>query len=162
MNELHSQWKGSETLRSVFSTSDLLVAEALVRHAHANGASWQPSDVEVTALLLLAKATRLEHVALPLKVDELESQLLRDLWSDDDGLLPNTPEVSEIINVFVRQTGWSDALCETIEDRKLVIPTDNYKPLNLAQLCSPDEETPRGAPLHPGAERFYRERGYLR
>ncbi len=54
------------------------------------------------------------------------------------------------------------ALCETIEDRKLVIPTDNYKPLNLTQLCTPDEETPRGAPLHPGAERFYRERGYLR
>jgi len=53
------------------------------------------------------------------------------------------------------------ALCEALEARKLVIPTDNYKPLDLRQLCSPDEETPRGAPLHPGAERFYRERGYL-
>jgi TRAP-type uncharacterized transport system substrate-binding protein len=54
------------------------------------------------------------------------------------------------------------ALCEAIEARKLVIPTDNYRPLDLAQLCSVGEETPRGAPLHPGAERFYRERGYLR
>jgi len=54
------------------------------------------------------------------------------------------------------------ALCEAIEARKLVIPTDNYKPLDLSQLCSIGEETPRGAPLHPGAERFYRERGYLR
>jgi TRAP-type uncharacterized transport system substrate-binding protein len=54
------------------------------------------------------------------------------------------------------------ALCEAIEARKLVIPTDNFKPLDLAQLCSIGEETPRGAPLHPGAERFYRERGYLR
>jgi TRAP-type uncharacterized transport system substrate-binding protein len=54
------------------------------------------------------------------------------------------------------------ALCEAIEARKLVIPTDNYRPLNMVQLCSPDEETPRGAPLHPGAERFYRDRGYLR
>jgi TRAP-type uncharacterized transport system substrate-binding protein len=54
------------------------------------------------------------------------------------------------------------ALCEAIEARKLVIPTDNYKPVNMVQLCTPDEETPRGAPLHPGAERFYRERGYLR
>jgi uncharacterized protein len=54
------------------------------------------------------------------------------------------------------------ALCEALEARKLVIPTDNYKPMDLVQLCTPDEETPRGAPLHPGAERFYRERGYLR
>lgn len=54
------------------------------------------------------------------------------------------------------------ALCEAIEARKLAIPTDNYKAVDMRQLCSPDEETPRGAPLHPGAERFYRERGYLR
>jgi hypothetical protein len=54
------------------------------------------------------------------------------------------------------------ALCEAIEARKLVIPTDNYRHVDMVQLCSPDEETPRGAPLHPGAERFYRERGYLR
>jgi hypothetical protein len=54
------------------------------------------------------------------------------------------------------------ALCEAIEDRKMVIPTDNYKPLDLAQICSGGEETPLGAPLHPGAERFYRERGYLK
>ena len=54
------------------------------------------------------------------------------------------------------------AICEAIEARKLVIPTDNYRPIDMVQLCTPDEETPRGAPLHPGAERFYRERGYLR
>jgi TRAP-type uncharacterized transport system substrate-binding protein len=54
------------------------------------------------------------------------------------------------------------ALCEALEARKLAIPTDNFKPMDLVQLCTPDEETPRGAPLHPGAERFYRERGYLR
>ncbi|HEV8015267.1 MAG TPA: TAXI family TRAP transporter solute-binding subunit [Stellaceae bacterium] len=54
------------------------------------------------------------------------------------------------------------ALCEALEARKLQIPTDNYKPVNLTQLCTPDAETPRTAPLHPGAERFYRERGYLK
>jgi hypothetical protein len=54
------------------------------------------------------------------------------------------------------------ALCEAIEARQLAIPTDNYKPLDLAQLCAITEETPRTAPLHPGAARFYRERGYLR
>lgn len=54
------------------------------------------------------------------------------------------------------------ALCEAIEARKDLIPTDNYKPLDIAQLCADDEEAPHGVPLHPGAERFYRDRGYLK
>jgi hypothetical protein len=54
------------------------------------------------------------------------------------------------------------ALCEAIEARKDLIPTDNYKPLDMAQLCADDEEAPRGVPFHPGAERFYRERGLLK
>ena len=54
------------------------------------------------------------------------------------------------------------AICEAIEKRKEVIPTDNYKPLEMAQLCANDEEAPYDVPLHPGAARFYRERGYLK
>jgi TRAP-type uncharacterized transport system substrate-binding protein len=54
------------------------------------------------------------------------------------------------------------ALCEAIEARKNVFPTDNYKPLDMAQLCGDDGEAPRDVPLHAGAERFYRERGYLK
>ena len=54
------------------------------------------------------------------------------------------------------------ALCEAIEQRQGVFPTDNYKPLNMAQLCANDEEAPFDAPLHPGAVRFYRERGFLK
>jgi uncharacterized protein len=54
------------------------------------------------------------------------------------------------------------ALCEAIDARKDLIPTDNYKPLSMAQLCADDEEAPRGVPLHPGAERFYRDKGYLK
>jgi len=54
------------------------------------------------------------------------------------------------------------ALCETIEKRKDLMPTDNYKPLDIAQLCANDEESPYDVPLHPGALRFYRERGYLK
>ena len=54
------------------------------------------------------------------------------------------------------------ALCETIEKRKDLIPTDNYKPLDVAQLCANDEQSPYDVPLHPGAVRFYRERGYLK
>lgn len=54
------------------------------------------------------------------------------------------------------------ALCEAIEQRKRVIPTDNFKPLNMKQLCADDGEAPFDVPLHRGARRFYRERGYLK
>ena len=54
------------------------------------------------------------------------------------------------------------ALCETIEKRKDMMPTDNYRPLDIAQLCANDEESPYDVPLHQGAARFYRERGYLK
>lgn len=54
------------------------------------------------------------------------------------------------------------ALCEAIELRKDLIPTDNFKKLSVAQLCRNDDEAPYDVPLHPGARRFYKERGYLR
>ena len=54
------------------------------------------------------------------------------------------------------------ALCEAIEKRKALMPTDNFKPLEIAQLCANDEEAPFDVPLHPGAKRFYAERGYLK
>ena len=54
------------------------------------------------------------------------------------------------------------ALCEAIESRKQMIPTDNYKPLRIAQLCANDAEAPYDAPFHAGAKRYYRKRGYLK
>jgi TRAP-type uncharacterized transport system substrate-binding protein len=54
------------------------------------------------------------------------------------------------------------ALCEAIEQRRGLIPTDNYKPLDIAQLCANDEESPYDVALHAGAKRFYQERGYLK
>ena len=54
------------------------------------------------------------------------------------------------------------ALCEAIELRKDAIPTDNFRPLSLKQLCANDDEAPFDAPLHAGARRFYRERGLLK
>ena len=53
------------------------------------------------------------------------------------------------------------AICEAIAAKRAVLPTDNFKPLRMAQLCGDDAEASRGIPLHPGAARFYRERGYL-
>ena len=54
------------------------------------------------------------------------------------------------------------ALCEAIEKRRDFVPTDNYKPLDVAQLCANDEEAPYDVALHVGAKRFYQERGYLK
>jgi TRAP-type uncharacterized transport system substrate-binding protein len=54
------------------------------------------------------------------------------------------------------------ALCEAIELRRKSMPTDNFRPLNIADLCTNDYEAPYDVPLHPGARRFYRERGYLK
>jgi len=54
------------------------------------------------------------------------------------------------------------ALCEAIERRRDLIPTDNYKPLDIGQLCANDAEAPYDVPLHPGAKRFYQERGYFK
>jgi TRAP-type uncharacterized transport system substrate-binding protein len=53
------------------------------------------------------------------------------------------------------------ALCEAIEKRRTFIPSDNFKPINMRQLCANDDEAPFNVPLHPGARRFYRDRGYL-
>jgi TRAP-type uncharacterized transport system substrate-binding protein len=53
------------------------------------------------------------------------------------------------------------ALCEAIEKRRKALPSDNFKAINIRQLCADDDEAPFNVPLHPGARRFYRERGYL-
>ena len=49
-----------------------------------------------------------------------------------------------------------------IEARQDAIPTDNYKPLDMSQLCVDSDETACDVPFHPGALRFYREKGYLK
>ena len=46
------------------------------------------------------------------------------------------------------------ALCEAIEKRRKLIPSDNFKPIDMRQLCANDEEAPFHVPLHPGARRF--------
>ena len=54
------------------------------------------------------------------------------------------------------------ALCEALELRRKAIPTDNFRSLDIADLCANNEEAPYDVPLHPGARKFYRERGYLK
>jgi len=54
------------------------------------------------------------------------------------------------------------ALCEALALRRRSIPTDNFRPLSIADLCANGAEAPYDVPLHPGARKFYRERRYLK
>lgn len=59
------------------------------------------------------------------------------------------------------------ALCEAIDLRKGAIPIDRSISLEermlgtMSWLCTDGEETPLDVPFHPGAERYFREKGYL-
>ena len=52
--------------------------------------------------------------------------------------------------------------CAALEARKDRIPQHQHDgPLPLDRMCKDDVEGPLSIPLHPGAEQFWRERGYL-
>jgi hypothetical protein len=53
------------------------------------------------------------------------------------------------------------AICEAIDARQSVIPVDDDRPLDMKSLCRSSEAAPLGIPLHPGAKRYYEEKGYL-
>jgi TRAP-type uncharacterized transport system substrate-binding protein len=54
-----------------------------------------------------------------------------------------------------------EGVCAALEARKDRIPWQGEGPLPLKRMCSDTPEAPRGVPLHPAAERFWRARGYL-
>jgi len=53
-------------------------------------------------------------------------------------------------------------LCRGIEARKDKVPWQGKGPLPIERMCIDSPDTPMDVPLHPAAERFWRERGYLR
>jgi hypothetical protein len=53
------------------------------------------------------------------------------------------------------------SFCAALEARKAKIPWDGSKPLPLEDMCRDTPEGPLNIPLHPAAERFWRECGYL-
>jgi hypothetical protein len=53
------------------------------------------------------------------------------------------------------------SICAALEARKGNIPWDGDKPLPLESMCRDTPEGPLNIPLHPAAEQFWRERGYL-
>lgn len=52
-------------------------------------------------------------------------------------------------------------LCNALEVRKDRIPYESGWSLPLERMCKDGPDTPLVAPLHPAAEAFWRERGYL-
>jgi len=54
------------------------------------------------------------------------------------------------------------AAVQTIDERQGVIPVDDDQPLNMRNLCRGTEKCPLQVPLHPGAAKYYNERGYLK
>jgi TRAP-type uncharacterized transport system substrate-binding protein len=54
-----------------------------------------------------------------------------------------------------------ERFCAGIEDRKDRIPWEGPGPLPLERMCGSHPDAPLDVPLHPAAERFWREQGYL-
>jgi TRAP-type uncharacterized transport system substrate-binding protein len=53
------------------------------------------------------------------------------------------------------------AAVETIDERKRMIPVDDDEPLDMRNLCRSTEKCSLQIPLHPGALKYYKEKGYL-
>ena len=52
-------------------------------------------------------------------------------------------------------------ICAALDARKHLIPWQGEGPLPVERMCRDAEDTPLDVPLHPAAERVWRERGYL-
>ncbi len=53
-------------------------------------------------------------------------------------------------------------ICAALDERKQHIPWQGDGPLPVEIMCRDAPETPLDVPLHPAAEKFWRERGYLK
>ncbi len=53
------------------------------------------------------------------------------------------------------------SICQAIDARQVVIPVDDPAPLDMRKICRGTEAAPLRIPLHPGAKKYYEEKGYL-
>ena len=53
------------------------------------------------------------------------------------------------------------SICQAIDVRQSVIPVDDVRPLDMTKICRGTESAPLAIPLHPGAKKYYQEKGYL-
>ena len=78
-------WQSRPILKKLFDTSDFLMVDALEQEL---GGLPLPDDATFV-VLLLAKAVRLNHVALPLQEESLQPILRRQLWEVEDADEPD-------------------------------------------------------------------------
>ncbi len=52
------------------------------------------------------------------------------------------------------------AICESIYAKRNNYPVDDTR-VNMKEFCGDTEEAPLGIPLHPGARKYFKDRGYL-
>jgi TRAP-type uncharacterized transport system substrate-binding protein len=52
-------------------------------------------------------------------------------------------------------------ICEAIDARQSAIVVDDDRPLDMKQICRGTESAPLEIPLHPGAKKYYEEKGCL-
>lgn len=53
-------------------------------------------------------------------------------------------------------------MCRALDERRAFIAWEGIGGLPVERMCRDAADTPLDVPLHPGAERFWRERGYLK
>jgi TRAP-type uncharacterized transport system substrate-binding protein len=53
------------------------------------------------------------------------------------------------------------AAVASIDERQQIIPVDDDQPLNMVNLCHSTEKCPLRIPLHAGALKYYKDKGYL-
>lgn len=83
--------------------------------------------------------------------------------------IPSLPEDVPTLDfsgwlVFVRDDaddGMVRRFCAALEARRESIPWEGTGPLPLDMMCRDTPDAPLGVPLHPAAESFWTERGYL-
>ncbi len=66
--------------------------------------------------------------------------------------------------VFTREDAPDDFIrmcCAAMEARKDRVPWQGVGPLPIERMCIDAPDTPLTAPLHPAAEAYWRERGYI-
>ena len=66
--------------------------------------------------------------------------------------------------VFVRNDADGDLVrcfCASLEARRAMIPWEGEGPLPLDIMCRDTPEAPLGVTLHPAAEAFWKDLGYL-
>jgi TRAP-type uncharacterized transport system substrate-binding protein len=66
--------------------------------------------------------------------------------------------------IFVHAAASEDLvtqICAALDERKSFIPWEGEGPLPVERMCRDGDDTPLDVPLHPAAQRFWQERGYL-